>query len=153
MDGRVAFDGETLAPAALPANPETAGPDALAALLPTGGTTGVPKVVPLTHRNVVASATATMLALDLRPEDRFVIVLPLFHVGGAFCGSLPALGIGATMVLPTAGGFPQSRRRREFLADRRGSARDHRRRWCRPRSAPPPRRPRRAATCRACACS
>ena len=61
--------------------------------------------MPLTHRNVVASATASMLAIDLRPEDRFVIVLPLFHVGGAFCGSLPALGVGAAMVLPTAAGF------------------------------------------------
>ena len=105
MDGRVAFDGETLAPAALPSNPETASPDAVAALLPTGGTTGVPKVVPLTHRDVVASAIASMLALDLRPEDRFLIALPLFHVGGAFCGSLPALGVGAAMILPTAVGF------------------------------------------------
>ena len=32
-------------------------------------------------------------------------MLPLFHVGGAFCGSLPALGVGAAMVLPTAAGF------------------------------------------------
>ena len=105
MDGRVAFDGETLAPAALSPNPEQGRPDAAATLLPTGGTTGVPKVVPLTHRNVVASAIASMLALDLRPEDRFLIALPLFHVGGAFCGSLPALGVGAAMILPTAGGF------------------------------------------------
>jgi fatty-acyl-CoA synthase len=34
-----------------------------------------------------------------------VIALPLFHVGGAFCSSLPALGVGATMVLPTAASF------------------------------------------------
>jgi fatty-acyl-CoA synthase len=105
MDGRVAFDGETLLPAALPPNPERASPDAFAALLPTGGTTGAPKVVPLTHRNIVASATATMLALDVRPEDRFVITLPLFHVGGAFCASLPALGVGVAMILPTAAAF------------------------------------------------
>ena len=105
MDGRVAFDEEALTPAAAPPNPEKASPDALAALLPTGGTTGVPKIVPLTHRNIVASATATMLALDLRSEDRFVIALPLFHVGGAFCGSLAAFGVGATMVLPTAASF------------------------------------------------
>jgi fatty-acyl-CoA synthase len=105
MDGHVAFDGETLTAAALLANPEKASPDALAALLPTGGTTGAPKVVPLTHRNIVASATATMLAVDLRSDDRFVIALPLFHVGGAFCSSLPALGVGATMILPTAASF------------------------------------------------
>jgi fatty-acyl-CoA synthase len=29
----------------------------------------------------------------------------MFHVGGAFCASLPALGSGATMIVPTAGGF------------------------------------------------
>ena len=34
-----------------------------------------------------------------------MIVLPLFHVGGAFCGALPALGAGATMILPTAATF------------------------------------------------
>ena len=105
MDGRVAFGDETLTPAAANAAPEKASPDALAALLPTGGTTGVPKVVPLTHRNVVASATASMLAFETQPEDRFVVALPIFHVGGAFCSSLPALGVGATMVLPTAAGF------------------------------------------------
>ncbi|RBP13754.1 fatty-acyl-CoA synthase [Roseiarcus fermentans] len=105
MDGRVAFGDEPLAPALPPARPETARPDAVAALLPTGGTTGAPKVVPLTHRNIVASATASMLALDVRADDRIVIALPLFHVGGAFCTSLSALGAGATMILPTAGGF------------------------------------------------
>ncbi len=113
MDGRVAFDGETIAPATLPSNPEKASPDALAALLPTGGTTGVPKVVPLTHRNIVASATASMLAVDLRREDRIVVALPMFHVGGAFCTSLPALGVGAAMILPTAAGF----RNPEVVAD------------------------------------
>ncbi len=105
MDGRVAFGEETLAPATANTTPETARPDSLAALLPTGGTTGVPKVVRLTHRNIVASAIASMLAAEVRPEDRFLIALPIFHVGGAFCSSLPALGVGATMILPTAAGF------------------------------------------------
>ena len=31
--------------------------------------------------------------------------MPLFHVGGAFCFSLPTLGAGATIVVPTAGGI------------------------------------------------
>ena len=105
MDGKVAFGDESLVPAAANANVETAWPDAVAALLPTGGTTGIPKLAPLTHRNIVASATASMLAVDMGPMDRWLIALPLFHVGGAFCGSLPALGAGATMILPTAAGF------------------------------------------------
>ena len=122
MDGEVAFDREPLAPAPLPAHPEPASPDAVAALLPTGGTTGAPKVVPLTHRNVVASATASMLAYDARPEDRVVIVLPLFHVGGAFCGALAALGAGATMILPT----PASFRNPEVIANYWRIIADHR---------------------------
>ena len=105
MDGRVAFGDEPIVPAAPNAAPETARPDALAALLPTGGTTGVPKIVPLTHRNIVASSVASMLALDLRPDDRAVVALPLFHVGGAFCASLAAFSAGATLILPTAAGF------------------------------------------------
>ena len=105
MDGRIAFGNEPIVPAARRATPERARPDALAALLPTGGTTGVPKIVPLTHRNIVASSIASMLALDLRPDDRAVIALPLFHVGGAFCTSLATFGAGATLILPTAAGF------------------------------------------------
>ena len=105
MDGRVAFGDDPLTPVAPDTSHGTARPDSVAALLPTGGTTGVPKVVPLTHRNIVASAIGSMLALDVRPDDRLVIALPLFHVGGAFCTSLPALGAGATMILPTAASF------------------------------------------------
>ena len=75
------------------------------ALLPTGGTTGAPKVVPLSNRNVVSSAIGSMLAFDLQPGERFLIALPLFHVGGAFCTSLAGLGAGATLIIPTAGGF------------------------------------------------
>ena len=33
------------------------------------------------------------------------MALPIFHVGGAFCTSLPALGAGGTIVIPTAAGF------------------------------------------------
>ncbi len=105
LDGRVAFGDEALLPEDEPNERDTADPDRVVALLPTGGTTGAPKVVPLTNRNVVASAIASMLAADLTPEDRLLIALPLFHVGGAFCSSLPGLGAGATLVIPTAGGF------------------------------------------------
>ena len=61
--------------------------------------------MPLSNRNVVSSAIGSMLAISARPGDRFFIALPLFHVGGAFCTSLAGLGAGATLVIPTAGGF------------------------------------------------
>ena len=47
---------------------DVADPDRIVALLPTGGTTGAPKVVPLSNRNVVSSAIGSMLAIDVRPE-------------------------------------------------------------------------------------
>lgn len=105
LDGRVAFDDEDLFADLRPAALETPDPNAICALLPTGGTTGVPKIVPLSHRNVVSSSIASMLAADTCPTDRICVVLPLFHVGGAFCATLPALAAGATIVIPTAGGF------------------------------------------------
>ena len=80
-------------------------PDKNAALLPTGGTTGAPKIVPLTHRNIVSSSIGAMLAAGAGPTDRFLVALPIFHVGGAFCTSLPTLGAGGAIVIPTASGF------------------------------------------------
>jgi fatty-acyl-CoA synthase len=110
LNGAVAFDGEEIVPEAAANEPLegaelVAEPDRVVALLPTGGTTGAPKVVPLTNRNVVSSAIASMLAGDIGPDDRFLVALPLFHVGGSFCASLAGLGAGATLVIPTAGGF------------------------------------------------
>jgi len=106
LDGRVAFDGEAIAPGAEGGIDEpVAPPDKLAALLPTGGTTGAPKIVPLTHRNCVAASIGAMLAASLGQSDRVLVALPLFHVGGAFCTSLPTLGAGGTVVIPTATGF------------------------------------------------
>jgi fatty-acyl-CoA synthase len=104
LDGRVAFGDETLSPDFdwRDPSPATASPDRVVAILPTGGTTGAPKAARLTNRNVTASAVATMLAIDVRPSDRFLVALPMFHVGGAFCGALPALAGGATQIIPTA---------------------------------------------------
>ena len=102
LDGRVAFDGETLAPEEAD-GVDAVDPNSVCVLMSTGGTTGVPKIVPLTHRNVLASAIGSMLYYGLRPDDRNLLALPLFHVGGAFCGSLAMLGAGAGLIIPTAG--------------------------------------------------
>ncbi len=56
--------------------------DAVAAVLFTSGTSGVPKGVCLTHGNLQASALAATLHLQLRREDRWLACLPLFHIGG-----------------------------------------------------------------------
>jgi o-succinylbenzoate---CoA ligase len=48
----------------------------------TSGTAGVPKPVRLSRRNHVASALASAWGLGVAPDDRWLCVLPLFHVGG-----------------------------------------------------------------------
>ncbi len=48
----------------------------------TSGTTGLPKGVVLTYGNVFASAAGSAFNLGILPGDRWLAVLPLFHVGG-----------------------------------------------------------------------
>ncbi|GGB56202.1 hypothetical protein GCM10011505_41410 [Tistrella bauzanensis] len=110
VDGTVAFDGETLEPdpdwrSRLTEGRASADPDRVAALYPTGGTTGAPKLARLTERNMVASAIGSMLSIDYRADDRVLAGLPLFHVGGAFVGCLASFAAGAAMIIPTLAGF------------------------------------------------
>ena len=58
------------------------GPDSIAALQYTGGTTGVAKGAVLTHGNFYWSAVASAANLGVRPDDRWLACLPLYHVGG-----------------------------------------------------------------------
>ena len=51
-------------------------------ILHTSGTTAAPKPVELTYGNFRASAAAGQANLPIGPEDRWLCVLPLFHVGG-----------------------------------------------------------------------
>lgn len=76
-------------------------PDDVAILQYTGGTTGVPKGVTLTHRNLVANAIQCRTWLqELREGDeRFMGVLPFFHVYGMTTCQNTAMLIGASIVL------------------------------------------------------
>jgi acyl-coenzyme A synthetase/AMP-(fatty) acid ligase/uncharacterized protein (DUF849 family) len=109
IDGTVAFGGEVLQGdpnwQSAFGSADAGEADRVAALLPTGGTTGHPKIARLTNRNMVASSVASMLASGNTPGDRVMVGLPLFHVGGAFCGCLPALAAGASVYFPTAFGM------------------------------------------------
>ncbi|AFO58324.1 class I adenylate-forming enzyme family protein [Natrinema sp. J7-2] len=51
-------------------------------LMFTSGTSGEPKGVRLTVGNLVASATASAFRLGLRPGDRWLCCLPMYHMGG-----------------------------------------------------------------------
>jgi acyl-CoA synthetase (AMP-forming)/AMP-acid ligase II len=64
-----------------------------ALLLFTSATTGAPKLVPLTWANLRAMATREIGALELSGTDRFLSLMPLFHLPGLaavlaqlFCG-------------------------------------------------------------------
>ncbi len=59
------------------------GDRAEALLLFTSGSSGKPKGVALTHRNIIANVSQFRVLLDSRPSDRLLASLPLFHSFGA----------------------------------------------------------------------
>ncbi len=68
-----------------------------ALLLHTSGTTARPKAVPLTHANLIASATAIAQSLALDTSDRCLQIMPLFHIHGLVAGLLASLGAGGAV--------------------------------------------------------
>ena len=69
-----------------------------ALVLSTSGTTARPKLVPLTHTNVCASAYNIYKSLDLVESDRCLHVLPLFHTYGFMGPIVASLMAGANVV-------------------------------------------------------
>lgn len=63
---------------------EEAGPDTLAVLLYTSGSTGAPKGVMLSHRNLLHAARAMSEDTGLDAESVLALWLPLYHVSGLF---------------------------------------------------------------------
>ena len=57
-------------------------PDDLASLIYTSGTTGTAKGVMLSHDNLVRNFLAAASIFDLKPEQKYLSILPLCHVGG-----------------------------------------------------------------------
>ncbi len=70
-----------------------------ALIIYTSGTTGRPKGAPLTHGNLLASATALNLAWRWEPDDQLLLALPLFHVHGLGVGLFGTLCAGASVML------------------------------------------------------
>ncbi|MDH2414809.1 AMP-binding protein [Nocardioides sp. CER19] len=82
-------------------------PDADAVYMFTSGTTGRPRVARLTHRNLQANTESILGYLDIRPDDRMLVVLPFSYVFGA---SLlhTHLRAGAAVVIQPNFVYPQS---------------------------------------------
>ena len=70
-------------------------PDALATVIFSSGSTGVPKGVMLTHRNILSNIDAAMRVFKLTESDIMLGILPFFH----------AFGFTATLWLPLVNSF------------------------------------------------
>src|SRR5208337_4473666 len=71
----------------------------------TGGTTGVPKMVPWTHGNIASSVRAIVAGYGLGPQDATVAVMPLYHGHGLLAALLATLASGGTVLVPARGRF------------------------------------------------
>ena len=70
----------------------------IALVLHTSGTTSRPKIVPLSHINVTASAYHIGQTLALTPDDVCLNIMPLFHIHGLIAASLSSIAAGASVV-------------------------------------------------------
>lgn len=82
-------------------------PEQRASLLFTSGTTGNPKAVPLTHRNLISNVQGLLAEPLVRAGEGVVIPLPLHHTYPFTVGLLGALASGATAVFPAGASGPQ----------------------------------------------
>ena len=69
----------------------------VALVLHTSGTTSRPKIVPLSHANLLASANNIQKTLALRSADRCLNIMPLFHIHGLVAAILASLAAGASV--------------------------------------------------------
>lgn len=72
--------------------------DDIALVLHTSGTTSRPKIVPLSHKNVTASAYHIGNTLSLREADVCLNIMPLFHIHGLIAATLSSIAAGASVV-------------------------------------------------------
>jgi len=68
----------------------------------TSGTTGKPKGVLLTHRNLINNAYVVGRAINWSAADRLCLAVPMYHCFGCVMGSLACVVFGATLVMPAA---------------------------------------------------
>jgi oxalate---CoA ligase len=97
------------APENLPGTPAAGGPaqpDDIALVLHTSGTTSRPKIVPLRHINITATAYHIGETLRLTPDDVCLNIMPLFHIHGLMAATLSSLAAaGAVFCSPGFNAF------------------------------------------------
>ena len=107
--GQGAADPSVRLDTSTPPNPVNSAPDGLqpgdAMIMFTGGTTGLPKMVPWTQANIAGSVRAIVAEYGLGPQDATVAVMPLYHGHGLIAALLSTLASGGTVLLPARGRF------------------------------------------------
>ncbi len=74
-------------------------PDDVAAILYTSGTTGHPKGVMLTYRNLISNVVSSIKAIKFTKKDRFLCLLPMFHSFTWMACVLAPLYLGASIAI------------------------------------------------------
>lgn len=69
------------------------------AIIYTGGTTGKPKGVVLSHQSIMWNGLNTILSWNLSAEDVTLTYMPMFHTGGLNALSIPILMMGGKVVI------------------------------------------------------
>ncbi len=70
-----------------------------AAVMFTSGTTGRPKGVEITQANYAFAGTTMAAAAELGPDDRYLVVLPMFHANAQYYSFAAAIATGASVAL------------------------------------------------------
>jgi fatty-acyl-CoA synthase len=81
-----------------PVTTESVTEEDTAALIFTGGTTGIPKGAQVSHR-MIAWNTLNTVVHDILPGDTTVNVFPMFHTGGLLVYTTPLMIVGGTVIL------------------------------------------------------
>jgi acyl-CoA synthetase (AMP-forming)/AMP-acid ligase II len=96
--GETADQYEDLLASAPPAVLAGADPSDTALILYTSGTTGFPKGAMLTHANLVAHSDALHPEFRTTHTDRYLLAMPLFHVGGT-CPGIASIQVGCPITI------------------------------------------------------
>ena len=69
-------------------------PQTIAAIFFTSGTTSDPKIVQLTHANIVMTAHSCVQFIDIKPRTKLLMILPMYHIYGlaAICVAVMSMG-------------------------------------------------------------
>jgi len=97
IPGSLHFESTLQSGAEIPVTCETLEAEDIAALIFTGGTTGLPKAAEVSHRMIGWNTLNTVIH-DITHNDIYLNVFPMFHTGGLFVYTLPQVIFGGTTI-------------------------------------------------------